>query len=86
MRSIAIFFDIALLVAVTFLIVKDGWPDELHAQLMVILLIAAPIINIAALLRTGSQRSESWFSLLIERKKLEEREKIASLRKPSNET
>lgn len=81
MRSTALVFDVALLIVVAFLIVEDGWPGELHVQLMVILFIAAPVINIAALLRTGSQRSENWLSLFIERKKLEERAKITNLRK-----
>ena len=86
MRRTAIVRDIALLLAVTFLTAEDGWPDELHFQLMVILFISAPAISIVALLRSGSQKSESWFSLLLERKRLEECAKIASLRKPGNET
>lgn len=85
MRRTAILLNTALLCAVVFLVAKDGWPSEFIFQIIVLLFVAAPLVSIAALLQNRSQKSESWLFLLLERKRLEEKARIANLRKSGND-
>ncbi|AVI63296.1 hypothetical protein [Halomonas sp. GFAJ-1] len=81
MRVLAIISNVFLLIVVVLLIVDSGWPYELIYQLMLLVFFAAPIISIFALVQSNLAKSESWLGLFMQRKKLEEKEKLRNLQK-----
>ncbi len=76
MRRTAVVLNIILLLFVAYGLTTDGFPTEAKGILFVLLLIVAPLFSVVALFRgTG----ESWLSLYLRRKALEEKKKIESL-------
>ena len=75
MRIASIIANIILLLIVFFLIAYDeGWPRELKEQLIVCVFFVTPILTLFTLWSLYRQASsESWLSLFLQRKKLEEK-------------
>lgn len=79
MRVVSIFLNIILLILVIVVVVHDGWPSKIEAQLLVCVFFIIPFITIITLKNSDSRDSDSWLSLYIKRKKLEEKVKLDKL-------
>lgn len=75
MRTIATLLNIALLLAVAFLVLEEGAPKGGYIWLFV-LMVLAPLSALLALRFGGAQ---DWLSLVLQRKALEEKRKIDEL-------
>ena len=80
MRIAGILLNILLIIVVVALVIDDGWPNQLEEQLMVCVFFAAPITSLIALWTGGANDSETWLSLFLQRKKLEEKAKLNKLK------
>lgn len=80
MRIAAFVMNVALLFLVAYLLIEKGLPIESDIFIFV-LLVSAPLVNIAALLiHSGTTKdSDNLLLLYIKRKALEEKKKIAAL-------
>ena len=80
MRTFALILNIALIAFVVGLLIEEGFPDGNHLYAY-LLLVAAPVANIASLLHGHSRKRESdnLLFLYIKRKALEEKMKISVL-------
>lgn len=75
MKITAIILNFLLLVTVIYLFMTKGAPNE-DELFLVFVLFAAPISSLVALFVKGG---DSWLSLYLKRKTLEERKKIKDL-------
>lgn len=80
MKTLAALLNIAVLGLAIYLTMKHGLPNSNEDWWMFWLMIAAPIASLIALFTGGS--SKGWLSLYLQRKALEEQQKIEALRKP----
>ena len=78
MKLTAKFFNVALIIAGVYLLFQMHSPPRGFEILIVILIFAAPIFSLFALI--GATHSESWLSLFLQRKKLEEQTKIGQIK------
>ncbi len=85
MRILSYILNIALLLIVLFLLADEGWPKKIVYQLMFVVFLLTPLISVFTLWRDPSAGSESWLSLMFERKKLEEKLKMKKLKDENNE-
>jgi hypothetical protein len=76
MRKVAIGLNAILFSFVIYWLATDGIPSDAKGVLIFILLLLTPIVSVPALL---SGTSESWLSLYLRRKSLEEKKKIENL-------
>jgi len=79
MRILSIILNVILFVIVIYLVSNDGWPKKIEIQLIVLVFLSAPILSLITLWNCKSESSDSWLSLYLKRKKLEEKEKLKKL-------
>jgi len=80
MRIASIVLNTALLLIAIGLLVDNGWPSKLVDQLMVCVFFITPIVTLITLWGLKAGNSESWLSLFLQRKKLEEKSKLEKLK------
>lgn len=85
MRIASILLNVILIFIVIFLIIEDGWPGEIEVQLMVFIFFISPVLSIITLWGSHAANSDSWLSLFIQRKKLEEKAKLEKLKSATSE-
>lgn len=82
MRLLGIVLNLALIGVVVFLISEEGMPSGGWQIALVVLLVLAPLFNLVLLRNhAGQSNGQGLLSLYLERKALEERQKIAELKK-----
>lgn len=79
MRFLAAFFNISLLLFVVYLLVTKGVPKG-EEVLLLVLLFAAPIASLFAMFSGRARDGDGLFSLYLQRKRLEELQRIERLR------
>lgn len=82
LRNIAVILNIALLCLLVYLLATKGKPSE-DEILLVVLLFSAPAVSIVALYRNVHSNTMGLFSLFLERKRLEEQQRIEQLKASS---
>jgi len=85
MRLIATSFNVALLGLICFSFATKGFPDG-DGIYLVLTVIAAPVASLVALWsQSAALPQKSWLSMFIERKRLEEAQKLAAVRATSKD-
>jgi hypothetical protein len=82
MRIIAAILNIALILFVLYILMTRGAPEGNDVPFAV-LLFAAPIVNLIAILTGRVSEGNGLFSLYLQRKRLEELQRIEKLRSKS---
>jgi hypothetical protein len=93
-RYLAIIFNILGFTLLSIEISENGFPNykDIGEFLLVLCLLVLPIINLIALILSSYSNNESWLSLYLKRKALEEKKKInillneASIPSDTNDT
>ncbi|UYP31797.1 hypothetical protein OEG79_06790 [Pseudomonas sp. Z8(2022)] len=80
MRKLAILLNIALMGMIGYLIYDKGMPGK-HEIFLFILLISTPIVSFLALLLSKKESEPGLISLYLQRKKLEEAQRISAIKK-----
>ncbi|MBM9518902.1 hypothetical protein JWG39_03620 [Desulforhopalus vacuolatus] len=80
MRILCILLNVILFAVVVFLVANDGWPRKIEQQLMVCIFFATPAFSLITLWGLKFDNSDSWLSLYLQRKKLEEKTKLEKLK------
>ncbi|TWC34575.1 hypothetical protein FBY03_11227 [Pseudomonas sp. SJZ079] len=80
MRKLAILLNIGLMCMIGYLLYEKGMPGK-HEVFLFVLVISTPAINLLALLLSKKEVSPGLISLYIERKKLEEAQRINNIKK-----
>jgi Gpi18-like mannosyltransferase len=76
MKFISIILNILCLITISYLLIKNGFPASHREIFLVIIFIITPIIN---LLYITIWSGNTWLSLYLKRKMLEEQKKIEEL-------
>lgn len=81
MKPLAVLLNALLLAAVIFLLIDNGLPTETHEQIIVILLLVAPIASLIALgpRKKSANQEPGLLSLYATRMRLEQQSKIDEL-------
>ena len=82
LRNTAVILNIVLLCLLVYLLVTKGKPSE-DEILLVVMLFSGPAVSIVALYRKAHSNKMGLFSLFLERKRLEEQQRIEQLKASS---
>jgi hypothetical protein len=81
MKNLSMFLCFAMSVILVVIIFNNGWPKDIWTSLMLIGFFASQAIILYTLDNChNSDGSESWLSLFLQRKKLEEKAKVEKLK------
>lgn len=84
MRIFSIFLNILLFIVVIALVADEGLPSKIKYQIMIGVFFITPVFTLITLWKLQSEASESWLSLFLQRKKLEEKVKLQKLKNSGN--
>ena len=80
MRKLAILLNIVLMGMIGYLLYDKGMPGK-HEIFLFALLVITPIVSLLALLPSKSESDPGLISLCLQRKKLEEAQRINAIKK-----
>lgn len=81
-NKIAVILNFGLLCILSYFLFDKGLPGK-QEMVLVLLAFLAPAVSLIALLQKPSTNKEGLFSLFVERKKLEEQQRITQLKSSS---